>query len=304
MNRPATTCRPAWRAAAGLVTAGLAVFAVAGCSVRLPGPVEGQREWDPALLADVMAQAAAQASACVEAGGGDRFTAEGLAYLADHLPQWAQALGAAEATDGSATASPRQVVDCSPGALIDGLDRLRGLLEMGEDMGAFDGFNLSLVKRALALDWQLAATGPVTQDLDQAPGIDDLSNLDVAALTDLALAEDQAGFVDEYLAAQAVNPELRASVVELAAWHRERAAGLALMAVRAGGVDPRQGAYTLPDAPADDAAVSEAIGQTEITVAIHYAALPYPSPAEATITWELLYAHTWGLELPAFPLAE
>jgi hypothetical protein len=133
------------------------------------------------------------------------------------------------------------------------------------------------------------------------PDCADLADLVPETLDALALAEDQAGFLGEYLAAffEAGSAE-RQAIAAAAAAHRLRAESLVTLS---DSPDPRAVAYALGAPPADAAAASARWATVELTLARHYAqiGLELGGGAEPTIRWQLVQAHRWGAELPALP---
>ncbi|MDR2453899.1 MAG: hypothetical protein LBD51_05045 [Bifidobacteriaceae bacterium] len=133
------------------------------------------------------------------------------------------------------------------------------------------------------------------------PEAADLANLPLDQLAQLALAEDQAGFLGEQLAALAADQALGAELAAAAERHRRLAEQLVAMA---GGQDPRAPAYQLGQPPADAAAARSRWAAIEMAVASHYAALPLSQGVEARVIWQLAQAHAWGAELPALPFVD
>jgi hypothetical protein len=141
-----------------------------------------------------------------------------------------------------------------------------------------------------------------------------LAQLPPEVLADLALAEDQTGFLGVYLAANLPLPpasdepppaepseaELRrAQLAAAAAFHAERGEALARLSEQA---DPRAPAYQLPDLQGAD--LSASWGVALRALASHYAAVPAGGATDPFVTWLLVEAFTWGAEPPALPFLE
>ncbi|MDR1825336.1 MAG: ferritin-like domain-containing protein [Bifidobacteriaceae bacterium] len=306
MTRRSRFRAQAWAAVA--VAAGL-VLSLAGCDRPALRAVEGQREWDPAVLSQVMGQLGDQAAACVGApSAAAPYRVEGLTLVAEGVPVWLEALGLPASSGEADTATVPDAV-CQPDVLTAALDRTRQLLDWAGETGNYDRWTWGAVNRGLDMAWLLATSQPVELaglagpgGLAEAPGVEGLDDLGTEVLWDLALAEDQAGFVAEYLAVGVVDDdELRSLVRQVAQFHRERAAALVVASLNQGGGDPRQGAYVLPDTPADAAAVRLAIRELETALATHYGAVPYPSDVDQVLYWQLRWAHAWGEPIPALP---
>jgi hypothetical protein len=142
------------------------------------------------------------------------------------------------------------------------------------------------------------AIGQDSVSLTSSPDLADLATLSAEELDDLALAEDQAGFIGEYLAALTQVGELRDALTQAAALHRARASGLAGMA---DSPDPRAVVYRLGEQPVDEATIRARWATAELALASHYAELPVTAQAEAFLCWQLAQAHAWGAELPDLP---
>jgi hypothetical protein len=261
-----------------------ALSLLAACSS--PSAKEQAVDADRAGLVEASQTIAAQAKACHGADQAAGLTPEGLELLGAHAPQWVKALDAPPGDPAEA---------CDPDGLAHQLDLAQilslRLWEAGDSPAV-----MAAMGRALAVD--VAAV----HDLEVPdPEVADLQPSDAKQLEDLALAEDQAGFVDEFVAATTADADLRATVAGLASLHRGRADALALMAADAGGADPRQDAYVLPATPRDAEETGAITAQAELALASHYAALPYPGGAEGFVTWELTQARNGGAEIPALP---
>jgi len=165
--------------------------------------------------------------------------------------------------------------------------------------------------RALRVDLALA------RDPDQPLSSPEVAGVLTAAdeaLVDLTMAEDQARFLIEFMAANTEPdpeegageaPTQRQILLTQAALHQGRAEALAEALRQAGLDDPRQVTYLInPEVALSPEAMAAEMARIELTLANHYAALPFSTGAEDLITWQILQAHAWGASLTAFPFVE
>ncbi|MDR2567326.1 MAG: hypothetical protein LBC97_14930 [Bifidobacteriaceae bacterium] len=278
------------------------VLTSAACAA-VPPPVAPPAATDRENLVAALADLGPAAAACAVSPP-PNLTAAGLELLTRHAPEWLDALGgvppsgasgsggetSAGASFAPAASDTAVGAGCEPGLLDRDLGRVRALSVRlsGEDAVARAVARASGADEAILFD---ALAG------GQPPAAEDLATLDPEDLSDLALAEDQAGFVGEYLAAQSPDPELAARLEAAAALHSSRGQTLADLG---GGPDPRQPAYQLGAPPAGPDAIRERWAAVELALASHYAALP-DGAADPLLTWQLVEAATWGAELPALP---
>ncbi|MDR1634236.1 MAG: ferritin-like domain-containing protein [Bifidobacteriaceae bacterium] len=312
--------------AAGLLAvAAMAATALAGCSPE-PAPTAQPDTTDRENLIQALTSLGPAAAACA-AQPPDHLQDAGLELLARHAPVWLDALGtpsgdpapaptsgpASESTgpdigestgpetiesggpDANESPGPATQGDgCDDDLLLRDLTRVRAFAARlgGEDAVA------AAIMRAAAADEAI-----VFAALDGAdpPPAEDLARVDSAALSDLALAEDQAGFIGEHLAAQAADPELADQLAAAAALHRSRGQILADLGAEP---DPRQTAYQLGEPTTDAGAAQDRWAAVELALASHYAALPAGGAADPMLTWELVAAAAWGAELPALPFID
>ncbi|MDR2348269.1 MAG: hypothetical protein LBD90_06605 [Bifidobacteriaceae bacterium] len=239
-----------------------------------------------------------EAAACAAAPPAG-WSQAGLQLLAEQAPQWSAAL---EAEAQAKTAPPSQAKpaagDCPLADLERDLARVETLSwRVAEARG--DGGTVAVaIGRAARL---AEAIGLGSLEGAPAPETADLANLPAETLASLALAQDQAGFVGEQLAAQTGDAALRAELE--AAAGRHRACGEELTAM-AGGLDLRAVAYQLDAPPADEAATRQRWAAVQLALASHYAALPISAGVEAWVHWQLGQAYAAGASLPALPFAD
>jgi len=289
---PLTAFHP--RQVLGLV---LAATLLAGCAAAPSTPASSQRREAVADLRDAIGQLASHVWACQDTPP-DGWNAAGLEALAEHAGQWADHF----TVEG---------VSAAPSCVPQELDlQTRRLATLSARLGATDSSDaaaLVAMTRALRVDLALG--------LDLVPPeVAGVLTAGPEVLTDLALAEDQAHFLLQYLAANTEpDPEepstdlstLRQDLVALAALHGERAEVLARALMPADQADPRQAAYQInPAATTDPVAIQAEVARIEMALAYHYAALPFNSGAEDLVTWQLLQAHTWGASLSPFPFLQ
>jgi len=277
-----------------LVAAGTCLGACATGSAILP-PAPDQIEDDFALAVTALAS---QAEACND-DPPEGFNSAGLELLASHAAAWAEQLGQADLAGPASCDLDLLVLNCGRAGTL-------GLRLAASNTA--DAASLVAMQRALRVDLALTAgLGRMKAgEVPASPELTGLFGLDPELLTDLVLAEDQAGFLQEYLAANSPltaegteSPE-RAKLVASAQLHRLRAASLTQGLARAEAPDPRQPAYQI-ERLNGDLTVALAAARIELTLASHYTALPYDFGAEDLITWQLLVAHSWGAELPPWP---
>jgi hypothetical protein len=130
----------------------------------------------------------------------------------------------------------------------------------------------------------------------EPPPISDLTDLSTTVLAELALAEDQAGFIGQYFAAQLPAGIDRLALAAEAEYHQ--ALGQLLLDL-SGEDDPRQPAYQLPAINLET--VPAAWADTLLALASHYAAVPAPSATDPMVTYLLVQAHRLGADPPALP---
>ncbi|MDR3107451.1 MAG: hypothetical protein LBU05_04550 [Bifidobacteriaceae bacterium] len=268
---------------------------------------------DQAALSAALSSLGSLAAACAAAPPSE-FTSAGLELLARHAPVWQSELAALTQL-GLDGLSP--VAADSPACDSDGLRRDLGRVrtlslrlteaESGDQIGTETAPPSGVEAVAGAVARAAAADEAILFDSlagAAPPAVEDLATLGSAQLADLALAEDQAGFVGEFLAARvnqawAESEELRAALSTAAALHRVRGQALASMA--GDGHDSRQGAYRLEEAPTDADAARARWAAAELALASHYAALPGPNATDQMLTWQLVEAAAWGADIPALP---
>ncbi|MDR0625780.1 MAG: hypothetical protein LBG11_00740 [Bifidobacteriaceae bacterium] len=284
-----------WRRVLAATCLATLIGASTACSEE-PSAAEQAAASDMENLAAALTTLGPRAASCSSAPPAG-LSAEGLALLAAHAPAWSSAVHAANpdlGANGSADAVAAS--NCEPAELRRGLARVRALsVRLAGSSG--DAVLVSLT-RASAVDEVILFDTPVREDL---PTIEDLASLDAAQLADLALAEDQAGFVGEFLAANVPDADLQEQLSAAAVLHRDRGQALATLAA---GDDPRRAAYQQGERPADRQGAADRWGQVELALASHYAALPMSSGADRMVTWQLLEAASWGAPLPALPFLD
>ena len=289
---PRTLSRPGQALMLAMATALLA-----GCAAAPTSPASSQRREAVADLNQAIGQLASQAWACLDAPPVG-WNAAGLAALAEHAGLWADHF-----TVEGVSAAPA----CVPQELA---LQTRRVATLGARLGATDSSDaaaLVAMTRGLRVDLALGS------DL-MPPEVAGVLTAGPEVLSDLALAEDQAHFQLQYLAANTEpDPEepdtdtapLRQDLVALAALHAERAEVLGRALALADQADPRQAAYQInPTATVDAAAIQAEVARIEIALAYHYAALPFNTGAEDLVTWQLLQAHAWGASLNPFPFLQ
>ncbi|MCL1898764.1 MAG: hypothetical protein FWG16_08105 [Micrococcales bacterium] len=302
----ATRLRWAWLAPALALAS-----AFAGCTLA---PTFDPGQPPPGLVenfSDAVMALAGQSEACAKAQP-PGWTADGLVRLADHSSQWAERFG------GDVTPEPTACF----------FDEFELQIQRVGTFGARlatsnwpDAEPLVAMIRALRVDLALANGSEVAagepngaDPLMAQPEVAGVLSAESSELADLALAEDQAGYLLEYLAAntepdpdQAEQPEaqpseLRHRLIDLAKLHRQRAKAIASALSRADQADPRQAAYLIDrQTGATKDAIATEVQRIELALASHYAALPYNTGADDLLTWQLLAAHQWGAEPTAFP---
>ncbi|MDR1441276.1 MAG: hypothetical protein LBJ02_02645 [Bifidobacteriaceae bacterium] len=296
--------------------AGALLLGLSAC-VGAPNQADQAAALDRQNLIQALDSLAGLAAVCAAAPP-DGFKAAGLALLADHAPVWLVTVSADDADAPAPTAatapSPAQATDsaCEPEALRRDLARVRTLAVRLSGAGPADGPKsgagdsseggtgdvLVAITRASAVDEALVFD---TLDVDGPPAVEDLANAEPAQLTDLALAEDQARFVGEYLAGQVSDQAMRTRLETAAESHRLRAERLVALS---GENDPRQPVYQLGPQPTTAAAAAERWAATELALASHYAALPAGTGNDLLLRWHLGEAAAWGAALPALPFLE
>lgn len=294
-----------------LPAAALAATLLGGCSAAGPADVAAPSSADDAHnLRAALAGLGPAAAACAAAPPSG-YAPAGLELLAAHAPAWlaaipapvAESSPAADAAGGGDAAPVAATASQSPGAEAgcdpDALERdLRRTQTLAARLAASSQVATAIARAASADEAIIFGTLP---DDAEPPPVEDLAALDQPALSDLAAAEDQAGFLGEYLAAQLAEGPERERLIASAARHRQRGQTLATMA---GGDDPRAAAYQLGERPADAAAVHARWAAAELALASHYAALPVNSGVELAVRWQLVEAAAWGAALPALPFHE
>ncbi|MDR1188433.1 MAG: hypothetical protein LBK95_13435 [Bifidobacteriaceae bacterium] len=272
-----------------VIAVGAALLSVGACTVSPPVSAQTLAS-DRENLASAVAGLGPLAGVCA-ASPPAGYSAAGLELLAAHGPDWSSALDALEP-------SAPVAATCDEAALRRDLARTRALAV--RLAGAEDDLVTLAISRAAAADEaltfdSLAGSAP--------PEVADLANLDPALASDLALAEDQAGFVAEYLAAQVPDAAVQARLVSSAALHRDRAERLVVMGRQADPpqADPRQVAYQLGEPPTDLDSTRARWATVELALASHYVALPMSSGTDLLVTWQLVEAASWGADLPALP---
>ncbi|MDR2378997.1 MAG: hypothetical protein LBD70_06200 [Bifidobacteriaceae bacterium] len=278
------------------------VATLAACAATLPQPTPATESpaADSRNLIAALAGLESMAAACAAAAPPE-FEPTGLDLLAAHAPDWFERFAAAWGPAATGPGANPSNAECQPATLRRDLTRTRALAVRlaGSGDAADDAASLATaIARAAAADEAIlfgswAAGSP--------PAAEDLAALDPALLTDLALAEDQAGFVGEHLAAQVSDAAVSAELAAAAALHRDRAEVLVALS---GQPDPRQAAYALGPPTADPQAARERLAAAELALASHYAAAPGGSAAEPMLTWQLVQAASWGAKLPALPFLQ
>ncbi|MDR0365351.1 MAG: hypothetical protein LBH68_00740 [Bifidobacteriaceae bacterium] len=293
---------------AAAATALVATFAlITGCTSAVSPAAK------PLDLPDLRAAVAALtqlSAACVKAPP-EGWSEPGLVLLSAHSPEWLAALpspAADAAPPATASPSPAPTAGtCSVDRLVLEVNRVETLALR---LATADPPDLAAgaIWRAVTADQAIARSAAFDS---QPPPVADLADLPSEVLADLALAEDQAGFLGEYLAANLPLPPAtdesqgpqptavdtrRTDLAAAAAMHRDRGEELARMS---GAADRRAPAYQLPDLEGTDLATRWGAGLRAL--ASHYAAVPAGGASDPTLIWLLVQAHQWGAELPALP---
>jgi hypothetical protein len=233
------------------------------------------------------------------------YSSAGLERLAAHAATWAETLGdgrlgapSGGVPGASGPSGPSGSASGEAGCDAADLDRAARRTQTEAARLARDS------GRGAALNWALAADLALTagpNDLED-PGVGGLLLTAGDTLANLVLAEDQAGFVEEFLAARAAEPD-RAKLVAAAQTHRLRAESMAAQLARDDATDPRAAAYTLPKAETPES-IQQTAAQVEYALASQYATVPDQDAAAGLVRWQLLQAAGWGYDLPAWPFTE
>jgi hypothetical protein len=272
------------------VLAALAASLAAACTGAQP-PASQAAATDLANLVQASRLLGPEAAACA-ADPPAGWDGDGLVLLADAAPAWAAALD----PDGGSE-PPGADGACDWDAFRRDLGRVKALsLRVAETA---DGPAPAAVARAVQV---AEAIGLGTLDGAPPPELADLANSPPDVLSALALAEDQAGYLAEYLAARLEAGELRDTLTAAGQEHRARGDQLVAMA---GEPDPRAAAYALGDSPGDEASARARWAAVELALASHYAQLPTDQPGtEPWVVWQLAQAHAWGADLPPLPFLD
>lgn len=309
LRRPRARARraPARLAAVAVIAA----LALSGCELRLETPaptvpVAGAIE--RARAGAVTDALALRALADAASPGTDPTVAAVLTRVADSATTHVTELGGVYVSGlGGPTSSPTATATPTRPGVREVLDRLESAASRSRDsaVSVSDGdlarllasLTLSRLQDARAL---AAAAGLPGPDAGTTAAPTSAASTDVpvgvspprSEVTQIVLAEDQAGFAEEVAAAWIDGPA-RAELLARAAGHRARARAWAVHAgIASTGTDPRRVAYSLPNDLHDAATAGALVATVETALTTAYttmlssvrASAPEPTTATATGT--------------------
>lgn len=323
-STPTPRRRARWHARAALVA--LVSLVLAGCGIRVqtppppppvPGPVEVVRQG----AAETSAALARDAGTGAEATGDEDLFAvlERIRLDSDEHVEalggvYSEELGAVidTRTESSEDADAESAAPVAPGDLSSSLVKAaasaRAAADGVEDAALAQLLVVIATSRLLGADALARATDSERPDLAAAVPTVVPVGVGVEALASITVAEDQARFAFETIAARSPEGPVRARARESAARHQAASDAWARLAgLTEQGLDPRSVSYALGGGVADAEARKRLAGQVEGALVESYAALV--ALAEPGSRAELARLHTlaaesarrWGVRPTAFP---